>query len=166
MTSAVVPSALPAGVLLVALGGQVKEQLAAISLLGGAFLVAWAVGLVVALGVQVARRGSYVPIVAGLATSALALSAVAALVLSAPLWAQWRASPAIAAIEHARGENGKYPDVSSFDGDFPTDIRRTLDASGHCIYKPRPTSYHLACLGVPFARCGYDGATKRWSGWE
>jgi len=157
----VVPSALPGVVLLVALGGQLKEQLAVLALVGGGVTAVWGAGLSVALVVQVVRKGAFGGVLVG-----LAVCVVGALVADAPLWVQWRAAPAITAVERVRAETGRYPEVGSLEGDFPRDIRAILEASGHCLYKPRGTSYHLACLGVPFARCGYDGATGRWSGWE
>ncbi len=163
---AVVPSVLPAAVLALAMAGQAKEPLAAAALGGGVLVLVWSVALAVVLVVQLVRGASCVPVLVGLGFSSLAVLAVVVLVVDAPLWVQWRAEPAIRAIERTRAEGGAYPNVGSFDGDFPSSLRATLDASGHCIYRPRGKSYHLLCLGPPFTRCGYDGATRRWSGSE
>jgi len=153
-------------VLLLALAGQVKEQLASLALAGAIGVILWSLALLVVLLVQLARKSIVFPFVVGLAVSGIALLVAAALVLQAPLWVQWRAAPAIAALEAERAERGHYPASGSLDGDFPSTLRATLDASGHCIYRPRRGGYHLACLGVPFSKCGYDGATRRWTGWE
>ena len=162
----VVPSIVPLLVLVLALAGQIKEPLATMALVGAGLVVVWGLGLVAAIAIQLVRRAPYASLVTGLVFSGLACAAALALVLDAPLWVRWRAEPAILAIERSRADSGHYPTSNSLDGDFPTSVRATLDASGHCLYKPRGASYHLACLGVPFARCGYDAANQRWSGWE
>jgi hypothetical protein len=161
-----IPSSVPLFVLLVAAVGQAKEQVAVIALAIGGVVVVWDVGLLALLVFHLLRKSSAAGVLAGLAVSGVALLALAALVVEAPLWVRWRAAPAIAAIEQTHAQDGRYPSVSSFDGDFPRPLRTALEAGGHCIYKPRAGSYHVACLGVPFTKCGYDGATGQWSGWE
>lgn len=166
MRRACLSASVPLLVLLLALIGQVKEQVAVVAIVGGVALVVWCLGLGVVVVWHVTQKTSAAPALVGIGVSTLALLADVALVLDAPLWVQWRAAPAIAAIERTRTDEGQYPAVGSLEGDFPSTLRATLDGSGHCLYKPRGSSYHLACLSVPFTRCGYDGATRRWSGWE
>ena len=161
-----IPSTVPILVLFLAAWGQVKEQAAVIALVAGGFVVAWGLILVLALVVQLVRRVAVGSLVVATVLSAFALAAVAALAVDTPLWVRWRAAPVIQAIERTRAESGQYPAVDSLEGDFPRPVRAALEAGGHCLYRPRGASYHLACLGVPFSKCGYDGATARWTGWE
>ncbi len=161
-----VPSSVPIFVLLLALCGQVKEQVAVMAIAAAALALLWALALMPVVVFQLVRRSSAWPAVTGIVIAGLAILAAVALVVEAPLWVRWRAEPAIAAIEESRAEEGHYPTVASKDGDFPRPIRAALESSGSCLYKPRGASYHVSCLGVPFTKCGYDGATRSWSGWE
>jgi len=161
-----IPSSVPLFVLSLALIGQVKEQVAVIALAAVVLLVAWSVVLVAVLAWHTVRKSRSDAVVAALFVTASAFLAAVALVVEAPLWVRWRAAPAIAAIDASCKEGGHCPDVGSLEGDFPRPLRAALETSGHCLYKPRRGSYHLACLGVPFTKCGYDGATGKWSGWE
>jgi hypothetical protein len=166
MRSAWIPSSVPIFVLLLALSGQAKEQVAVMAIAATALVVVWSLGLVPVVVWHFVRKSPPWPAVIALAIASMAILAAVALVVEAPLWVRWRAEPAITAIEQFRAEEGHYPAVASLDGDFPRPIRAALESSGHCLYKPRGASYHLACLGVPFTKCGYDGATRTWSGWE
>jgi hypothetical protein len=161
-----IPSSVPLFVLLVAALGQVKEQVAVVALAIGGIVLVWDVGLIAILVFHLVRKSSAVGVLVGLVVSLAALLALAALVVEAPLWVRWRAAPAIAAIEQLHARDGHYPSAGSLEGDFPSPVRAVLEGADHCIYKPRGASYHLTCLGVPFTKCGYDGATGRWSGWE
>jgi hypothetical protein len=163
---AVVPSVVPALVLVLGIGGQVKEQLAVLALAGGVITILWSLALIAALVFVRIRKAPAVPVLAGLALAALAILTSVTLIVQAPLWVQWRAEPAIAALEAVRGATGHYPTSGSLDGDFPSTLRATLEGSGHCVYKPRGASYALACLGVPFVKCSYESAHGRWSGCE
>jgi hypothetical protein len=163
---ALLPSLPPGLVLAVAVGGQWKEQLAALALIGAGATIVWAVVLGVALLVQVARKAAWAPVFVGIVVSCFAVIAAVALVFDAPRWVQQRAAPAIDAIERIHREAGAYPPEGSLDGDFPRALRVTLEQSGHCVYKPKGSSYRLVCLGTPLARCSYDGATGRWAGGE
>jgi len=161
-----IPSSVPVFVLLLALCGQVKEQVAVIALAATALVAVWILGLVSVVVWHFVRNSSAGPALVGLALAGVAVLAAVALVVEAPLWVRWRAEPAIVAIEQSRTEEGHYPTVGSLDGDFPRPVRAALESSGHCLYKPRGASYHVSCLGVPFTKCGYDAATRTWSGWE
>jgi hypothetical protein len=161
-----IPSSVPLFVLLLALVGQVKEQVAVIALSAVVLVGVWSVGLTVALIWHSLRQTAAGPVLAGLFLAGAAVLAAVALVVEAPLWVRWKAAPAIAAIDESCARDGRCPGVGSLEGDFPRPLRAALEVSGHCLYKPRGPSYHLACLGVPFTKCGYDGATGRWTGWE
>ena len=161
-----VPSFLPAFALLLSLVGQVKEQVSAVAVVLAGFCVPWGLAVLLAAVVQLVRKQNVLFLVVALGLTSLVIGSAVVLVVQAPLWVQWRAAPALHAIDAERTSEGHYPSAGSLDGDFPNALRDTLVASGHCIYRPRGASFRLGCLSVPYMRCYYDGATARWSGCE
>jgi hypothetical protein len=162
----IIPLTIPVLAVVFGVWGQVKEKLSVVALGWSALLAIWALGLLIALVVQGVRRRPLSPLLVALGVSALGGFLAIELVLGTPTWVRDRARPAIDALDQFYLESGHYPTVGSLDGDFPRPLRATLEASGRCIYKPRGAGYHLACLSIPFSKCGYDGATRTWTGWE
>jgi hypothetical protein len=162
-----IPCAPPLVVLLVGALGQWKEQFALLAVVASVPALLWTAGLAFAIVVQLVRKAPWEPLLVGLLVALAGLVASFAIVAYPPLWAQEAAGPAIDAIEASRADTGKYPEVGSLEGDFPAELRPTLLAGGHCLYKPRPPAYVITCVGrLPFARYRYDAASKRWSAWD